>query len=164
MSANKDSKIALVGEIKDKISRAKSLVVMNYNGLTVEKDNELRNSFREENVEYRVYKNRLLLKALNELGIEGCEDLLQGSNGVAISYEDEVAGARIAQKFIKKNKVMQFVFGVMGDKVVDSKYVEAVAKLPGKPALIGQLLSVLNGPIRGVVVALNAIAEKSQEA
>lgn len=162
MSANKDAKVALVAEIKDKLSRAKSLVVVNYAGTTVEKDSQLRNEFRKENVEYHVYKNRLVLRALKELGYDVDDEALQGTNSFAISYEDETAGARILNGFMKENQNMTFVMGTLGNQVLSKERVEQIAKLPSKPALIGQLLSVLNGPIRGVCVALNAIAEKKE--
>ena len=104
MSANRDAKVELVNSIKDKIQNAKSVVVINYGGITVAQDTELRNKFRAENVEYRVYKNRLVLRALQELGYEVKEELLQGTNSVAISYDDETAGPRIVNDFIKANK------------------------------------------------------------
>ena len=168
MSANRDAKVELVNSIKDKIQNAKSVVVINYGGITVAQDTELRNKFRAENVEYRVYKNRLVLRALQELGYEVKEELLQGTNSVAISYDDETAGPRIVNDFIKANKdlkeskILGFRFGVMNNNIVDDAYVNKIATLPSKPALIGQLLSVLNGPMRGVCVALNAIAEKGE--
>ena len=168
MSANRDAKVELVGSIKDKIQNAKSIVVINYGGITVEQDTQLRNKFRAENVEYRVYKNRLMLRALKDLGYEVDEKLLQGTNSMAISYEDETAGPRIVNQFIKDNKqlkesnILNFVFGVMNNNIVDDAYVNRIATLPSKPALIGQLLSVLNGPMRGVCVALNAVAEKGE--
>ena len=162
MGANKDSKVALVAEIKDKLSRAKSMIVVNYSGTTVEKDTQLRNDFRKENVEYHVYKNRLVLRALKELGYEIDDEALQGTNSFAISYEDETAAARILNGFMKENSNMTFVLGTLGNQVLSKEKVEAIAKLPSKPALIGQLLSVLNGPIRGVCVALNAYAEKKE--
>jgi large subunit ribosomal protein L10 len=160
MSANKDSKVALVAEIKDKLSKAKSMIVVNYSGTTVEKDSQLRNEFRKENVEYHVYKNRLVLRALKELGYDVEDEALQGTNSFAISYDDETAGARILNNFMKENSNMTFVLGTLGNQVLSKEKVETIAKLPSKPALIGQLLSVLNGPIRGVCVALNAYAEK----
>ena len=163
MSANKDSKVALVADIKDKLSRAKSLVAVNYAGTTVEKDTQLRNEFRKENVEYHVYKNRLVLRALRELGYDVDESALQGTNSFAISYDDETAGARILNTFMKTNSNMTFVFGTLGKEVLSKEKVEAISKLPNKQALVGQLLSVLNGPIRGVCVALNALAEKNAE-
>lgn len=160
MSANKDAKVALVSEIKDKISKSKSMFVVNYSGTTVEKDIELRNAFKKENVEYHVYKNRLVLRALKELGYDIKEEMLQGTNSFAISYEDETAGGRILADFMKKNKNMTFVLGTLGNKVLTKEETEVIANLPSKPALIGQLLSVLNGPIRGVCVALNEIAKQ----
>ncbi len=160
MSANKEAKVALVNEIKDKLSKAKSMFVVNYSGTTVAKDIELRNAFKKENVEYHVYKNRLVLRALKELGYDVDENALQGTNSFAISYEDESAGGRILSNFMKDNKNMTFVFGTLGNKVLTKEETEVIANLPSKPALIGQLLSVLNGPIRGVCVALNEIAKQ----
>ena len=160
MSANFDSKVALVAEIKEKIKNSKSIIFINYSGITVADDTKLRNAFRKENVEYRVYKNRLMAKALNELNITGCDDYLQGTTAIAFGYEDEVAGARIAKEYVDKVKTMEFKFGLMGDKILNQDEVKKLATLPSKPALIGQLLSVLNAPIRGVAVALKAIAEK----
>ncbi len=160
MSANKEAKVALVNEIKDKLSKAKSMFVVNYSGTTVAKDIELRNAFKKENVEYHVYKNRLVLRALKELGYDVDENALQGTNSFAISYEDETAGGRILSNFMKDNKNMTFVFGTLGNKVLTKEETEVIANLPSKPALIGQLLSVLNGPIRGVCVALNEIAKQ----
>ena len=160
MSTNYDSKVALVKDLKEKLTKAKSFIAVNYSGTTVEKDTQLRNAFRKENVEYHVYKNRLVFKALSELGYNVDVNVLQGTNSFAISYDDETAGPRILNDFMKENKNMTFVFGTLGDKVLSKDEVERIAKLPSKPALIGQLLSVLNGPIRGVCVALNAISEK----
>ena len=160
MSANKEAKVALVNEIKDKLSKAKSMFVVNYSGTTVAKAIELRNAFKKENVEYHVYKNRLVLRALKELGYDVDENALQGTNSFAISYEDETAGGRILSNFMKDNKNMTFVFGTLGNKVLTKEETEVIANLPSKPALIGQLLSVLNGPIRGVCVALNEIAKQ----
>ena len=160
MSANKEAKVALVNEIKDKLSKAKSMFVVNYSGTTVAKDIELRNAFKKENVEYHVYKNRLVLRALKELGYDVDENALQGTNSFAISYEDETAGGRILSNFMKDNKNMTFVFGTLGNKVLTKEETEVIANLPSKPALIGQLLSVLNGPIRSVCVALNEIAKQ----
>ena len=162
MSSNREEKVALVEAIKEKIQKSKSLVFLDYRGITVEKDTELRNKFRAENVEYRVYKNRLLLRALNELGVTGCEDLLQGTTSVAFSYNDETSAPRIAKEFLKDVTTMSFKFGVLNGQVIDEAKVKQLAALPTKQVLLTQLLYVLNAPIRGVAVALNAIAEKQQ--
>ena len=163
MSVIREQKQAVVEEIKDKISKAKSVVFINYQGISVADDTELRNKFRESNVEYRVYKNRLLLRALNDLGIEGFEEVLQGTTSVAFDYEEETNAARIAYEYESKKKVLELKSGILNNAKIEKDFVTTLAKLPTKPQLIGQLLSVLNGPIRGVAIALKAIAEKKQE-
>ncbi len=160
MSANKEAKVELVAEIKEKMQKAKTMVFINYNGIDVTTDTKLRSEFRKNGVEYHVYKNRLMLRALNELGITGCENDLQGTTAVALGYEDEVSAAKIAVDYVNKVKTMETKFGVYGNKRVDADYIKSLAKIPSKETLIASLLSVLNGPIRGVVVALNAIATK----
>lgn len=162
MSANRDAKAELVESMKEKIKNAKSIVVVNYGGVTVEEDTVLRQTFRANNVDYKVYRNRLVLRALTDLGYDVKEEMLQGTNSVAISYDDETAGPRIIKKFIKDNKKMEFRFGLINGQIFDNKGIEKIASLPSKPALIGQLLSVLNGPMRGVCVALNEVAKKEE--
>ena len=163
MSTIREQKEAVVEEIKDKVSRSKSVVFINYQGISVADDTTLRAKFRENNVEYHVYKNRLLLRALNDLGVEGFEEDLQGTTSVAFDFEEETNAARIAYEYESKKKVLKLKSGILNNARIDRDYVTTLAKLPTKPALIGQLLSVLNGPIRGLAVALNAIAEKNQE-
>ena len=163
MSVIREQKEAVIEEIKDKVSRAKAVVFINYQGINVADDTALRAKLRASNVEYHVYKNRLLLRALNDLGIEGFEDVLQGTTSVAFDFDEETNAARIAYEYEKDNNVLQLKCGIMNNAKVEKDYVVKLAKLPTKPALIGQLLSVLNGPIRGLAVALNAIAEKKQE-
>ena len=159
MSANLDAKKQLVEEIKQKISSAKSLAFVDYRGLTVEEDTKMRNEFRNNNAEYKVYKNRLVARALNELGIE-CEEL-EGTNAVAFGYEDEVSAPRIVCDFAKKTQKLAVKFGIIDGKVVDKAVIERYAMLPSKEVLVAQLMNVLNGPIRGVAVALKAISEKN---
>ena len=77
MSANLEAKKQIVSEIKDKLSKAKSVTFVDYRGLTVEEDTALRREFKKNGSEYKVYKNRLMLLALNELGIQGAEEYLQ---------------------------------------------------------------------------------------
>lgn len=163
MSANKEAKVQLVAEMKEKIQKAKSFVVVKFNGITVDKDTSLRRALKKENVEYHVYKNRLVALALTELGYTFDAKLLEGTNSFAMSFEDETAGPRVIKNFMKEKgneEILSFNFGVVNGGVVDKAYVEKIASLPSKEALIGQLLSVLNGPMRGVCVALNAVAER----
>ena len=171
MSANLEAKKLIVEEIKEKLSKAKSVTFVDYNALTVAEDTEMRREFKNNGAEYKVYKNKLLLLALSELGINGAEEFLHGTSAVAFSYDDEVSGARITCKTAEKTKKLTVKFGLLDGKIVESKEIEALAKLPTKEVLIATLLRTLNAPItglarvsiapvEGLARALNAIATK----
>lgn len=171
MSANREAKKLIVEEIKQKIASAKSVAFVDFCGLTVDADFVMRKAFREAGCEYKVYKNRLMLRALNDLGITDCDKYLEGNTAVAFSNENETAAPKIIMDTIDKTKKLQVKFGIIDGKVIDASAVEAIAKLPSKETLIAMLLGllnaparntacVLNAPIRGLAVALNAIAEK----
>jgi large subunit ribosomal protein L10 len=171
MSANLEAKKLVVEEIKEKFSKAKTLAFVDYRGITVAEDTELRKKFRENGCEYKVYKNRLMLKALSDLGIECPATLLEGTTAVAIGYADEVTPAKIVCDCAKSTKKMVIKFGILNGARVDAKNIEALATLPSKEELIAKLLGTLNNtaaslcrvlsaPTRGLVVALNAVATK----
>ena len=171
MSANLEAKKALVEEIKDKLSRAKSVTFVDYNALTVAEDTEMRREFKKNGAEYKVYKNKLLLLALNELGIQGAEKYLHGTTAVAFSYNDEVSGAKIVCQNAEKSKKLTVKFGLLNGNFVEGKEIEELAKLPSKEVLIAKLLGTLNAPISalarvliapvtGLARALNAISEQ----
>lgn len=171
MSANLEAKKVLVEEIKEKLGRAKSVTFVDYNALTVAEDMEMRREYKKNGSEYKVYKNKLLLLALNELGINGAENYLNGTTAVAFSYDDEVSGAKITCQTAEKTKKLTVKFGLLNGNFVEGKEIEALAKLPSKEVLIAKLLGTLNAPIsglarvciapvEGLARALNAIATK----
>ncbi len=171
MSANLEAKKLVVEEIKEKFSKAKTLAFVDYRGLTVAQDTELRKKFRENGCEYKVYKNRLMFKALSDLGIECSEKNFEGTTAVAIGYVDEVTPAKIVVDCAKETKKMAIKFGILNGVSVDAANIEALATLPSKEELIAKLLGTLNNtaaslcrvlqaPSRGLAVALNAIATK----
>ncbi|MBE7076241.1 MAG: 50S ribosomal protein L10 [Clostridiales bacterium] len=171
MGANLEAKKLVVEEIKEKFSKAKTIAFVDYRGLTVAEDTALRRQFRQNGCEYKVYKNRLMLKALSDLGIECSENSLEGTTAVALGYEDEVAPAKIVCNCIKETKKMAIKFGILNGVCVDAHNIEALAKLPSKEELIAKLLGTLNNtaaslcrvlsaPTRGLAIALNAIATK----
>ena len=159
MNENLLQKQQVVAEIKDKFSRAKSLVFVEYSGTTVSQVTELRSNIRKANAEYKVYKNKLMLRALNELGITGV-DTLEGTTAVAISYDDEVAPANIVVNAGKDNKNLKVKLGIINGTVVDANYVNILANIPSREVLIAQLLGMLQAPIRNLACTLKAIAEK----
>ena len=163
MSANIESKKLIVEEIKNKIQSSISLTFVDYRGLTVEEDTKMRRSLREAGVEYKVYKNRLLLKALQDLGMTGYDDILQGTTAVAFGIQDEVSGPRIIVETSENTKKMQIKGGILNGNRVDADMVNQLAKIPSKEVLISKLLYVLQAPVRSVAIALNAIAEKKGE-
>ena len=171
MSANLEAKKLIVEEIKEKISKSKSITFVDYRGLNVESDTKLRRDFKNAGAEYKVYKNRLMLRALNECNIEVDEKLFEGTTAVAFSYNDEVSAPKIVMESVEKDKVLTVKFGIVNGKAVDAEEIKALSKLPSKEVLIAQLLSMLNAPAtslanvliaptRGLVVALDQIATK----
>ena len=134
---------------------------MDYRGLTAVEDTALRAAFRKANAEYKVYKNRLLLRALEELGMTGYDAILEGTTAVAFGYEDEVSTAKILVDTIKNTKKMQLKGGILDGKQIDVAMIETLAKIPSKEVLITQLLYVLQSPVRGLAIALDAIANKN---
>ena len=163
MSANLEAKKELVEEIKNKIQSSISLTFVDYRGLTVEEDTKMRRALREAGVDYKVYKNRLLSKALADLGMTGYDDILQGTTAVAFGMQDEVSGPRIIVETSEKAKKMQVKGGILNGNRVEADMVNQLAKIPSKEVLISKLLYLLQSPVRSVAIALNAIAEKKGE-
>lgn len=154
-----------VAQIKEKMAAAQSIVFVNYRGLTVEEDTNLRNQFRAAGVEYAVLKNKLVERAADQLGIdESIRKYLSGPTAVAFGVKDPVAPAKIARDFIKKAKKCELKGGVVNGKVVSDKGIEALADLPPREVLIARILGSMNAPVTGLAIALNAIREKREAA
>ena len=160
MSANLELKKELVENIKSEFKNAKSIIFVDYRGITVAEDTAMRKEFRENNVTYKVFKNRLLVRALNDLGIKDYNPtMFEGTTAVAYST-DEVAPAKVFCKNQKDLKKMAVKFGIVNGQIMDDKQVEELSKIPSKEVLIAMLLGTLNAPISAMARALNAIAEK----
>lgn len=159
MNNNMKNKQKLIEEIKIKLQNAKSVVFVDYKGTSVDKDTALRSAFRKAGCEYKVYKNRLVLRALNELDITGFEDKLNGTTAIAFGI-DEVGAAKVLLEMSKNNKNFQTKFGILDKHFVDGKTVEHLGSLPTKEVLVAQLLSVIIGPIRNLACCVKAISEK----
>ena len=166
-----EQKKALVEQLAEKLKGSCAGVFVKYKGITVEDDTKLRKELREAGVEYSVIKNTLLSRAAEKAGLDGLDSVLKGSTAVATSNDDYVAAARILCKFAKNNDFFKAKAGFVEGKVIDASEVENLSKLPSKEILVAQVLgtlnapitgfaTVLNGTIRSLVIALNAIAEK----
>ena len=152
-------KQALVNTISDSISNAKSTVVVEYRGVSVAKLEELRRELRKEGVAMKVYKNTLVTRASNKLGLDLDAELV-GPNAFVFSYEDAVSAPRILAKFAKKEKNLVIKGGVVEGKVISAEEMLAVSKLPSREGLYSMLLSCLQAPIRNFACAVKAVAEK----
>ena len=160
MSANLELKKELVESIKSELKEANSIVFVDYRGITVAEDTAMRKEFRENNVKYKVFKNRLLVRALNELNITGYDaTMFEGTTAVAYSA-DEVAPAKIFCKHQKDLNKMAVKFGIVNGQIMNNAQVEELAKIPSKEVLIAMLLGMLNAPVAALARALDAIAKK----
>ncbi len=160
MSQNQELKKDVVAEIKERVQKAKSVVLVDYKGLTVEQDTALRNEFRNNACEYKVYKNRLLKIAFEDLGIKFDSACYDGTTALATS-EDVVAPARITFDGESKYKVMKAKAGFIEGKVMNYDEVKAIASIPSKDVLVAQLLGMLLNPIRSLAVVLDQAAKKN---
>ncbi len=156
-------KQALVEELSQKLSGAVAGVIVEYKGISVADDTQLRRQLREAGVDYSVVKNTMLKRAADKAGLEGLDDILKGTTALAVSAEDPVAAAKILCEQAKKDENFKVKAGFLDGAVIDVARVTELSKLPSREGLISMLLSVLTGPVRGLAVALNAIAEKQGE-
>ena len=159
------AKQEVVAALKAKLDSAVTCVVVDYKGISVEDDTKLRKQLREAGVDYFVAKNTMLRFAAKEAGYEDLTPYFEGTTAVAISDSDLVSAAKILNDYAEDaNANFSLKAGMVEGKIYDQAGIQAIAKLPSKEQLLAQLCSVLNGNIRGLAVALNAIAEKSGEA
>lgn len=148
-------KESTVAEIKDKIEKASSMVLVEYRGLNVEDVTELRKQYRESGVDYKVYKNTLMTRAFNELGYEEFTKNFHGPNAIAFAYDDIAAAARVSSKFAKEHEQLVIKSGIVDGKMIDLNEIKALAELPTKEVLLSQVLGGLNAPIQGFVNVLS---------
>ena len=166
-----EQKKQAVAALTESLKAAHTGVIVNYKGITVAQDTKLRKELREAGDEYMVVKNTLLRLALKDAGIDGLDHVLEGTTALAISKEDYVSSAKILAKFAETNKKFELKAGFVDGGAIDADGVKELAALPSKEVLVAQVLgglnapitgfvTVLNGTMKGLVVALNAIAEK----
>ena len=154
----------IIDEIKDKFERAESAVVIDYMGITVAEADEMRKKLREAEVDYTVYKNTLVKRAIEGTPYEALGEALKGSSAFAFSNKDATAGARILNKSIKQYKKMAFKGAVVEGQVYDAKQVEALAEIPSREELIARFMGSIQSPLSQLVRTFKAIADKDEEA
>ncbi|HGH7990430.1 TPA: 50S ribosomal protein L10 [Streptococcus agalactiae] len=158
--AKKAEQVELIAE---KMKAAASIVVADSRGLTVEQDTNLRRSLRESDVEFKVIKNSILIRAAEKAGLEDLKELFVGPSAVAFSNEDVIAPAKVISDFAKDAEALEIKGGSVDGKFTSVEEINALAKLPNKEGMLSMLLSVLQAPVRNVAYAVKAVAEKDEE-
>jgi len=149
-------KIAVIEEYTKKFKDAKCVYVAEYKGIDVETVTEVRKKFRDQNVEYKVLKNRLAKLSLNNAGISGLDEYLTGANTFIIGYDDPVIPAKILADFNKKEEILKLKTVLFEGKVLPSEEAKKISKLPSREALLGQLVGMLQSPMTKFAAILNA--------
>ncbi len=156
---NRSDKEAIVAEVAERAARATAMYFADFTGLTVEEATELRREFRKAGVEYRVVKNTLAKKALEQVtGYDRVFDKLVGPTGIAFSYDDAVAPAKIIKKFSDKFGKPKLKAAVLEKVVFDGSQLDELSKLPTRAELMSGVLGSIQAPMSGIVGAIGAVA------
>ena len=161
--ANLDTKKQAVEEITQNFKDSDAVVVVDYRGLDVAELTALRKELRDNNITYKVYKNTLAKRAVEDVELGELSETLVGPTGIAFGKEDVVAPARILYDFAKKHKNLEIKGGVIDGKVASVDQLEELSQLPDHNGLLSMLLSVLQAPIRNLAYVTKAIAEQKDE-
>lgn len=155
----RSEKEQIIADVSGKVSRAKSLFFADFTGITVEEVNELRREFRKSGIEYRVIKNTLVRKALeNAGGYDKVMDKLLGPTAIAFSYDDPVAPARIFKKFHDKHEKLNVKVCVLEKQVYDGSKLNELAKLPSQKEMVAAIVGSIQAPVAGLIGAVGAVA------
>ena len=158
--AKVELKQPIVQEISDSIKEAQSVVVVDYRGLTVAEDTELRKQLREAGITYKVYKNTMMNFAFKGTDFESLAPVLEGPSAIAISTTDATAPARVLANFAKKAKALEIKAGVVEGVFYDANGMKAIAEIPSREELLSKFLGSIQSPITNFARVLNQIAEK----
>lgn len=159
----KQAKQVVIDEIKAKLEKAESAVVIDYIGITVAEADAMRKNLREANVDYTVYKNTLVKRAIEGTKYEPLADVLEGPSALAISYDDATAPARVLNEAIKSYKKMEFKGGVVEGEFLDKEGIQAIADIPSREVLIAKFMGSIQSPVSKLVRTFQAIADAKAE-
>lgn len=162
--AKVEEKQPIVKAISEAVEGAASVVVVDYRGLTVTQDTELRRNLREAGVHYKVYKNTMVKRAIEGTEFQPLDAVLEGPNAFAISKDDATAPARVISEFAKKAPNLEIMAGIVEGKFYDADAMKAIAEIPSRDVLLSRLLGSLQSPVTNLARVLNQIAEKGGEA
>lgn len=155
-------KQAIVAALTEKLQSATSGVLVDYKGITVAEDTALRSELRKNDVDYAVVKNTLVRFAAKNVGMDGLDEVLNGTTSLAVSHTDPIAPMRVVNNFSKKFNGAKFIIkaGFMDGKLLSLSEISVLAELPSKEVLQAQVLGTMLAPITSLAIVLKAIAEK----
>lgn len=164
MPSNKvlEQKKEIVANLAEQMKGSLAGVLVTYKGISVADDTKLRRELREANVKYNVIKNTLIKRAAENAGIEGLEEVLEGTTALATSTDDYIAPARILVKYAETSKTFKIKSGYMDGAVVTVDQINRLAKIPSKDVLIAQVLGGFLAPLTSFAIVLNQIKEKKE--
>ncbi|MCI9346886.1 MAG: 50S ribosomal protein L10 [Lachnospiraceae bacterium] len=162
--AKVELKKPIVDEISAAVKDAQSVVLVDYRGLTVEQDTQLRKQLREAGITYKVYKNTMMNFAFKGTDCEALLPYLEGPSAIAISTEDATAPARELCKFAKTADALEVKGGIVEGTAYDADGIKEVAKIPSREELLSRLLGSMQSPITNFARVIKQIAEKDGEA
>ena len=154
-----EQKEKMVGELAEKMKSAQSGVLVNYCGITVEKDTALRNELRKNGVHYKVIKNTYIKKAADIAGLSGFDSVLEGMTAIALS-DDPIAPAKVLNKFAEDNDSFELKAGFIDGRVIDVNEIKSLAAIPSREGLIVKLLGSIQSPLYNFAYAIQAIIDK----
>jgi large subunit ribosomal protein L10 len=154
----KTEKAEVVSVIKDLLSQSNGVFLVNYNGVDVEDINKLRGEFRKENVTYKVFKNTLFKRAIEESGgYEEFKNRLEGMIGVGFTGENYIAPAKIIKNYYKKKENFTFKGCYVESEFFDENKLDVLASLPSKPEIISSIMTSISSPVSGIVGSIGAV-------
>ena len=160
----KQAKQVIIDEIKAKLDGAQSAVVIDYMGTTVAQADEMRKKLREANVDYTVYKNTLIKRAIEGTEFAPLAEVLDGPSAIAISKDDATAPARVLKEVIDDFKKMEFKAGVVEGTFYDQNGIKEIANIPSRDVLIAKFMGSIQSPVSKFVRTVQAIADDRAEA
>ena len=159
-----EQKQQAVAQLAERIQGSVAGIIVDYKGITVEDDTKLRKELRENGVKYTVVKNTLIKRAAEKAGLNGIDDVLNGTSAIATSAEDYVAAARILQKFAEQHDNFKVKTGYLDNEVISLDKIQSLAKLPSREVLLANVLGAFQAPIASFARAIQAVVDKSGEA
>ena len=157
---NLAQKKKIVEQLNERLSKSCIVIVTDYKGLDVPTINDLRRKLREQNIEFQVVKNSLLMRAFTGTDVDLIKDHFKGPSAVALSYDDPIAPAKVLTDFSKNHDALEIKVGVMNGQVLELSQIKALSALPSREELLAKLLATLNAVPASLVRTLSEIPKK----